>query len=234
MLYGTPVAWQSKLQPSISHSTAEAEIRALNQCCLKVLWLRRLCKEVTDKHVNKPTELYCDNRAAELWTRNPQHFARQQHIDRCDLSVREQVLEFKTVTVHLIPTHQQLADCFTKSLPLPAFRRNVQQLMESPTTADAGDKANCSQSSNDAFDACIVQSQHSQVEKECHMACEISPSPHHGGMLNSGCDEFTEQHNLTFDKQTTAKLLRGNFMDKINFAKEDPPLLGEERTNCFT
>ena len=118
MWYGTPIAWQSKLQPSISHSTAEAEIRALNQCCLKILWLRRLCAEVTDQPTDSPTPLYCDNRAAELWTRNPQHFARQQHIDRCDLSVREQVSEFKTVTVHLVPTQMQLADCFTKSLPL--------------------------------------------------------------------------------------------------------------------
>ena len=85
---------------------------------------------MTGRHVKGPTKLHCDNRAAEMWTRNPQHFVRQQHIDRSDLSVREQVIEFKTVTVHLIPTQEQLADCFTKSLPLPAFRRNIAALMD--------------------------------------------------------------------------------------------------------
>ena len=97
--------------------------------------MRRLCADVTGEPVTGPTPLYCDNRAAELWTRNPQHFARQQHIDRCDLSVREQVLEFKTVTVHLVPTHLQLAGCFTKSLALPAFRRDFEKWMEYQPTA---------------------------------------------------------------------------------------------------
>ena len=31
----------------------------------------------------------------------------------------------------------------------------------------------------------------------------------------------------------TAKLLRDNFMDKNKFAKEDPPLLAEEKNELF-
>jgi len=128
-LHGAPISWRSKLQPSISHSTAEAEIRALNECALDAKWLRRMVGDVTGKAITEPTPLHEDSRAAEMWTRNPHHHARQKHIDRCDLSVREQVLEFKTITIRLVRTHEQLADCFTKSLPIPAFRRNVEQLL---------------------------------------------------------------------------------------------------------
>lgn len=130
-LYGAPISWSSKLQSSISHSTAEAEIRALNACALEAKWIRRMVSDVTGRQdsVDKPTALHCDNRAAEMWTRNPHHHARQKHIDRCDLSIREMVNEFKVITIRLVPTLNQLADCFTKSLPLPAFRRNVRNLL---------------------------------------------------------------------------------------------------------
>ena len=131
-LYGGPISWCSKLQGSISHSTAEAEIRALNACALEAKWIRRMVSDVTGNldFQTVPTPLHCDNRAAEMWTRNPHHHARQKHIDRSDLSIRELVNEFKTVTVRLIPTRQQLADCFTKSLTLPTFKANVNNLMQ--------------------------------------------------------------------------------------------------------
>ena len=77
-----------------------------------------------------PTPLHCDNRAAEMWTRNPHHHARQKHIDRSGLSIRELVNQFKIITIRLIPTREQLADCFTKSLALPAFTANVEKIMQ--------------------------------------------------------------------------------------------------------
>ena len=55
------------------------------------------------------------------------------------------------------------------------------------------------QSGNNAGDALTTpdkQSQHSHVEQGCILACEISPSSHYGGMLNSGRSEFIEQNNL--------------------------------------
>ena len=39
------------------------------------------------------------------------------------------MLEFKTVSVRLVPTQDQWADGFTKALPLPAYRTNVARLM---------------------------------------------------------------------------------------------------------
>ena len=163
-----------------------------------------MCAEVTGTAVTGPTPLYCDNRAAELWTRNPQHFARQQHIDRCDLSVREQVLEFKNVTVHLVPTQLQLADCFTKSLPLPAFRPNIKELMDELSTvkmaACATNEFSSNHLLNNADDAQLSNtklSPHSHGEQECLMALETGPSLHYGGMLNYVHSEFTKRNNLS-------------------------------------
>ena len=144
MINGAPIAWQSKLQSSISHSTAEAEIRALNACSLDALWLRRMIADMTGRPADGRTPLHCDNRAAEMWTRNPHHHARQKHIERCDLSIREQVNEFKTISVHLVPTQEQLADCLTKSLPLPGFKRNVHKLLASEISLDKNADKFCS------------------------------------------------------------------------------------------
>ena len=57
-----------------------------------------------------------------------------------ELSVREQVTEFKTVSIHLVPTQQQLADVLTKALPAPAHTQAVQQLL-GPLPAELRDGA---------------------------------------------------------------------------------------------
>lgn len=128
-MYGAPISWQSKLQESISHSTAEAEMRALNALALEVRWLRRMIPELTGERIVKPTPLHCDNRATELWTKNPHHHSKQKHMERSEFSIRDDVCHFKSIVVHLIPTQSQLSDCLTKSLPLPAFRRNIHKIL---------------------------------------------------------------------------------------------------------
>ena len=143
LLYGSPVSWQSKLQDSISHSTAEAEMRALNTLALETRWLRRMVSEVTGDKIVKPTPLHCDNRATEMWTRNPHHRAKQKHMERAEFSVRDDVCVFKTIVVHLVPTQTQLSDCFTKSLPLPAFKRNVQKLLGDALDMQRDTTPNC-------------------------------------------------------------------------------------------
>ena len=54
--------------------------------------------------------------------------------------MREQVTEYKTVSIHLVPTQQQPSDVLTKALPAPAHSRAVQQLM-GPLRTDATDTA---------------------------------------------------------------------------------------------
>ena len=126
---GAPISWSSRLQSSVSQSTTEAEIRSLNAGTLDAMWLRRMLADLTGAPIQGPTPMAQDNVACEMWTRNPHHHAKQKHIARSELSVREQVTEFKTVSIHLVPTHEQLSDIFTKALPAPAHRKAVEQLL---------------------------------------------------------------------------------------------------------
>jgi hypothetical protein len=87
--------------------------------------------QLTGQPFQSATPMYQGNTACEMWTRNPHHHSRQKHIARSELSVREQVTEFKTVSIHLVPTQQQLADVLTKALPAPAHIQAVRQLMGS-------------------------------------------------------------------------------------------------------
>ena len=59
-----------------------------------------------------------------------------KHIARAELSVRELVSD-KIVSIHLVPTHLQLSDLFTKALPLSVHCRNVEALMGISKLADA-------------------------------------------------------------------------------------------------
>ena len=82
MFRGGPISWQSKVQPTVSQSTAEAEVRALNSGSLDIVWL---CCMLTDlmgcTHTNS-TPMAQDNVACEQWTRNPHNHAKQKHIAR--------------------------------------------------------------------------------------------------------------------------------------------------------
>ena len=84
-----------------------------------------------------------DNSAALKWCYNPVNHSKQKHMERAEFSVRDDVCHFKTITVHLIPTLDQLSDCLTKSLPLPAFKRNINKLLGEDTSAPRDLKAHC-------------------------------------------------------------------------------------------
>jgi hypothetical protein len=45
---GAAVSWLSQLQKSVSLSTMEAVIIAVNEATKEVIWLTRMCKEITE------------------------------------------------------------------------------------------------------------------------------------------------------------------------------------------
>jgi hypothetical protein len=55
-----PVAWSSKLQPTLSLSSTEAEYRVLSEAARNITYFRRLLNElrIGDK---APTPIFCDN-----------------------------------------------------------------------------------------------------------------------------------------------------------------------------
>ena len=75
-----PIAWCSKLMPTICTSSGEAEYGTLYLCTQEVCWLRGLTEFLEDKHL-EPTPVFMDNTAAIQLAYNPVFHARTKHID---------------------------------------------------------------------------------------------------------------------------------------------------------
>ncbi|GJT46626.1 retrovirus-related pol polyprotein from transposon TNT 1-94 [Tanacetum coccineum] len=96
----------------------KAEYIAMSGCCAQILWMRSHLTEY-DFVFNK-IPLYCDNRSAiALCCNNVQH-SRSKHIDIQHHFIRKQV-EKGVVGLNFMTTDYQLANIFTKALPIERF-----------------------------------------------------------------------------------------------------------------
>jgi hypothetical protein len=126
MLNGGAVSWKSAQQTSVATSTAEAEFVSASKCSDEVLWLRRILADVGSPQ-SHPTPLMEDNRACRALSESP-ITSRSRHIDFRVMSLRERVAD-GVVKVYDCPTHDMLADPFTKNLPREPFERHRQVLL---------------------------------------------------------------------------------------------------------
>jgi len=115
---GAPISWQSRRQPSVSTSTAEAECIAAAAATKEALWLRKLLADVGEP-VNS-IRIAEDNTAYLSIINNPEGVGRAKHVDISHHMVRERVLRGEVTFFHL-PTADMVADGLTKPLPVPAF-----------------------------------------------------------------------------------------------------------------
>ncbi|GKB89774.1 retrovirus-related pol polyprotein from transposon TNT 1-94 [Tanacetum coccineum] len=109
------VSWSSKKQDCTVLSTAEAEYVSLSSCCAQVLWMRT---QLTDYgfHFNK-IPIYCDSKSAIAISCNPVQHSRTKHIAVRYHFIKEHV-EKVTIELYFVKTDYQLADLFTKALPV--------------------------------------------------------------------------------------------------------------------
>ena len=120
LLGNSPVAWKTKKQDTVSHSSAEAEYRAMSDALKELKWLKRLLVDLGVTH-DTPMELFCDSKAAIYIAANPVFHERTKHIESDCHSVRDAVKAKLITTVH-VRTNEQLADILTKALGTKAFR----------------------------------------------------------------------------------------------------------------
>ena len=112
------VSWFSKKQSSIALSTAEAEYVAAGSCCTQILWLKA---QLRDFGVSlSTTPLLCDNTSAINMTKNAVYHSRTKHTDIRHHFIRDLVAS-KEIELTFIATESQLADIFTKPLPIDRF-----------------------------------------------------------------------------------------------------------------
>jgi histone deacetylase 1/2 len=85
----------------------------------EMIWVQSILKELGVKLRQTPV-LWCDNLGATYLSANPVFHARAKHIEIDFHFVRERVLK-KELEVRFVPSKDQVADGFTKPLPVRNF-----------------------------------------------------------------------------------------------------------------
>nr|GEV06071.1 retrotransposon protein, putative, unclassified [Tanacetum cinerariifolium] len=119
------VSWSSKKQDCTALSTAKAEYMSLFGCCAQVLWMQT---QLTDYgfHFNK-IPIYCDSKSTIAISCNPVQHSRTKHIAVRYHFIKKHV-EKGTIELYFVKMDYQLADLFTKALPVNRFNYLVRHL----------------------------------------------------------------------------------------------------------
>jgi histone deacetylase 1/2 len=120
------ISWSARKQPTVSRSSTEAEYKAMANATAEIIWLEQLVAEMGIK-LQRTSILWCDNLGATYLSANPVFHSRAKHIEIDFHFVRERVMR-KQLQVRFITSGDQLADGFTKALPvtkMDAFVRNL-------------------------------------------------------------------------------------------------------------
>jgi hypothetical protein len=126
------VSWSSKRQSTVSHSSAEAEYRAVANTVAECIWLRQLLGELQCS-VSKATVVFCDNVSAFYMLQSPVHHKRTKYIELDIHFVRERVQLGDLWVLH-VPTGKQFADVMKKGLPTATFEHFRSSLCAAPLT----------------------------------------------------------------------------------------------------
>ena len=101
-------------------SSCEAEYVAVSSTVCEAIWLRTILKEL-DHPQEKETVIFVDNKSAIQLTKNPVYHEWSKHIDTRFHFLKGHVKQ-KIVELEYYHTMEQVADIFTKSLPIEPFR----------------------------------------------------------------------------------------------------------------
>jgi hypothetical protein len=114
------VSWSARKQSTVSRLSTEAEYKALANATAEIMWIQILLAELK---IAQPSaaSLWCDNLGAIYLSANPVFHARTKHIEVDYHFVRERVAR-KQLNIRFISSEDQIADGFTKTLPLPKLK----------------------------------------------------------------------------------------------------------------
>ena len=124
---GCLVAWFSKVQKSVTLSSAESEYFGATLAAKEGLWLRDL---LTDLGVGPtgPTTMYLDNKSAIDMAFDPVAFRKTKHILRAAHFFRDLVARRVFVPKHIAGT-ENIADLCTKAVSRATFVHLMTRLM---------------------------------------------------------------------------------------------------------
>jgi len=116
----------SKKQSSIALSIAKEEYMAIESCYRQLLWMMQMLQDIQITCA-PPISILCDNTSAISISKNLVMHFKTKHIPIKYHFLREQVFEQK-VKLEYVPSKEQVADIFTKSLPRETFEYLRQKL----------------------------------------------------------------------------------------------------------
>ena len=120
------ISWSARKQPTVSRSSTEAEYKSMANATAELIWVQSLLGELGISLSQVPC-LWCDNLGATYLSANPVFHARTKHIEIDFHFVRERVAQ-GLLQVRFVSTGDQVADGFTKALPvkqLDWFKNNL-------------------------------------------------------------------------------------------------------------
>mmetsp|Transcript_35184 Transcript_35184/g.79811 ORF Transcript_35184/g.79811 Transcript_35184/m.79811 type:complete len:196 (+) Transcript_35184:778-1365(+) len=130
LAYGGLVHWWSRLQRTVSHSSAEADYIAASLAAREAAHVRALCLDLKID-LQGPTPLRLDSKSAIDMAHDPVAFKKTKHIMRESHYLRDLVARRVYLPQH-VPSAEQLADILTKAMPRVPFTRLRDTLLSSP------------------------------------------------------------------------------------------------------
>ena len=112
-------SWSSKKQEIVAQSTAEAEFVAATAAVNQALWLRKILTDLNLEQ-EESTKILVDNQAAIAISQNPVFHGKTKHFNIKLFFLRE-VQKNGVVSLVYCKTEDQVADVFTKPLPVSKF-----------------------------------------------------------------------------------------------------------------
>ena len=138
---GGPITWNSRLQKLCAQSSAESEIYAVVDSAKEALHIKLLCEECGIRQHGIPMTIWEDNNACIQMGHKLRGSNAAKHFELRLRFLNEHIWE-ENIEFSRIDTTRQLADCFTKQLTLPTFRKFRQQLMVNINPSDTDDTDN--------------------------------------------------------------------------------------------
>jgi hypothetical protein len=114
------VSWSSLKQSCVARSTTEVEYVAAASCCSQFLWITFTMSDFGEEYTH--VQLQCDSTSAISVAKNPVLHSKTKHIEVMYHFLRDNVEKGRITLIH-VPTHDQLADIFTKPLDQATFTR---------------------------------------------------------------------------------------------------------------
>ena len=128
LLAGGAISWRSAKQSLVTSSTMAAEMVAVYEASNEGIWLRNFVTGLRIlEGIERPLKLYCDNKAAVMYSNNSRSSVKSKFVDIKYQVVKECVQSGKFAIEHL-GTNSMIADPLTKGIVPKVFHEHTARM----------------------------------------------------------------------------------------------------------